>query len=95
MSKIQRAKSDFMPRPPAIRCKREPGSRQDRPAGKCRRCEGANDGSVAMKWHHRIAQGFYEAGFVKAALPKSIFKKFCFVWTAIRRQETCDWLFGA
>jgi hypothetical protein len=48
-----------------------------------------------MKWSHRIAQGFYEAELVKAALQKSIFLKYCFIWTAIRRQETYDWLFGA
>jgi len=48
-----------------------------------------------MKWSNRIAQGFYEADFVKAALPKSSFLKFCFVWTATKRQETYDWLFGA
>jgi hypothetical protein len=48
-----------------------------------------------MKWSNRIAQGFYEAELVKAALPKSIFLEFCLVWTAIRRQETYDWLFGA
>ena len=47
-----------------------------------------------MKWSNRIAQGFYEADFVKTALLKSIFLKFCFVWTAIKRQETYDWLFG-
>jgi hypothetical protein len=29
-----------------------------------------------MKWRHRIAQGFYEAELVKAALPKSVFKSF-------------------
>jgi hypothetical protein len=52
-------------------------------------------GFLTMKWSHRIAQGFYEAVLVKAALPKSIFLKFCFVWTAIRRQESYDWLFGA
>jgi hypothetical protein len=34
-----------------------------------------------MKWPNRIAQGFYEADFVKAALQKSIFLKYCFVWT--------------
>jgi hypothetical protein len=44
---------------------------------------------------NRTAQGFYEADFVKATLQKSILKKFCFVWTAIKRQETYDWLFGA
>jgi hypothetical protein len=48
-----------------------------------------------MKWSNRIAQGFYEAELVKAALLKSIFLKYCFVWTAIRRQGTYDWLFGA
>jgi len=48
-----------------------------------------------MKWSDRIAQGFYEAELVKAALQKGIFFKFCFVWTAIRQQETDDWLFGA
>ena len=49
----------------------------------------------AMKWQNKIAQGFYEAELVKAALGKSIFLEFCLVWTAIRRQETYDWLFGA
>jgi hypothetical protein len=49
----------------------------------------------AMKWQHTIAQGFYEAELVKAALQKSIFLKYCLVWTAIRRQGTYDWLFGA
>jgi hypothetical protein len=49
-------------------------------------------GAFAMKWHNRIAQGFYEAELVKAALQKSIFLKSCFVWTAIGRQETYDWL---
>jgi hypothetical protein len=42
-----------------------------------------------------IAQGFYEAELVKAALQKSIFLDFCLVWTVIRRQENDDWLFGA
>jgi hypothetical protein len=42
-----------------------------------------------------IAQGFYEAELVKAALLKSIFLEFCLVWTGISRQETYDWLFGA
>jgi hypothetical protein len=51
--------------------------------------------ALAMKWQNRIAQGFYEAELVKAALPKSVFLRFCLVWTAIRRQETYDWLFGA
>jgi hypothetical protein len=50
---------------------------------------------MTTKWSERIAQGFYEADFVKATLQKSILKKFCFVWTAIKRQETYDWLFGA
>jgi hypothetical protein len=49
----------------------------------------------ALKWQNRIAQGFYEAELVKAALQKSIFLKYCCVWTAIRRQGTYDWLFGA
>jgi len=44
---------------------------------------------------YRLAQGFYEAELVKAALQKSIFLKDCLVWTAIRRQGTYDWLFGA
>jgi hypothetical protein len=35
----------------------------------------------AMKWRNRLAQGFYEAELVKAALQKSIFLKYCFVWT--------------
>jgi hypothetical protein len=29
--------------------------------------------TTAMKWRYRIAQGFYEADFVKTALLKSIF----------------------
>jgi len=48
-----------------------------------------------MKWSDNIAQGFYEAELVKAALQKSIFLKSRLVWTAIGRQETYDWLFGA
>jgi len=39
-----------------------------------------------MKWRNRIAQGFYEAELVKAALLKSIFLKYCLVWTATRQQ---------
>jgi len=50
---------------------------------------------LATKRLKTIAQGFYEAELVKAALLKSIFLKYCFVWTAIRRQGTYDWLFGA
>jgi hypothetical protein len=46
-----------MPRPPAIRCKREPGSHRDHLAGKWQAAPIANDGPVAMKWHDRIAQG--------------------------------------
>jgi hypothetical protein len=48
-----------------------------------------------MKWLKRTAQGFYEAGLVKAALLKSIFLRYCLVWTATRQQGTYDWLFGA
>jgi hypothetical protein len=62
------------------------------------RAKGRNgDGATAAatKWLNRIAQGFYEAELVKAALLKSIFLKYCLVWTATRRQGTYDWLFGA
>jgi hypothetical protein len=51
--------------------------------------------ALATKWLNRIAQGFYEAELVKAALQKSIFLKYCLVWTVIRQQGTYDWLFGA
>ena len=33
----------------------------------------------APKGHNILAQGFYEAELVKAALPKSIFLEFCLV----------------
>jgi hypothetical protein len=49
----------------------------------------------AAKPLQSIAQGFYEAELVKAALLKSIFLKYCLVWTVIRQQGTYDWLFGA
>jgi hypothetical protein len=37
--------------------------------------------SSAPKGQQDLAQGFYEAELVKAALQKSIFLKYCFVWT--------------